>query len=131
MLSYQRPTKTSAPVITLRDGSSWCRIYTTPGTLYYREVPSRTDNGRLYTYEVKGWSPDDNPEKGMALDTLLATERVLVRFCDNKGLQRLAGTPDEFLLFSYEFDTQSDVPDQRGYTITVSGSTTTRAPYAA
>lgn len=118
------------PRITLKSGFAWQRIYCTPGTLSYREQVEITDNGLTYNYSLKGFSPDDSAAKRTALEELLHRGPVLVRFCDNAGLVRLAGTPVQSFLFTYELATDTDVPGSRGYSLTLNGTTTQPAAYA-
>ncbi len=128
--SYVRASLSAAPVITLIPGASWSKIYCTPGTLQYRLGAKHSDNGPVYTLEVRGFSADDSPEKAAALDFLFLHVQFLVRFCDNAGLIRLAGTPVESLELSYELDTDADVPGSRGYSLTLEGQLSQRPAYA-
>jgi hypothetical protein len=53
----------------------------------------------------------------------------MARFTDYTGQSRLAGTPVEFLSMSYKFGTGADVPDSRGYNITLRGTLTLPPAY--
>lgn len=114
---------------TLKPGFSWSRIYCTPGTLSYEMKPGRASNGKTYSFDIKGFSPNDAPAKATAIDLLDTYEHVVCRFCDNMGLKRLVGTADQPLAFSYQFATDPDVPGSRGYQIAVAGTTTTAPVY--
>ncbi|GAB2571913.1 hypothetical protein [Spirosoma areae] len=127
--AYSRASATSTPVITLKSGASWTRIYCSPQSLQYRLSSDFTDNGPLFTLEIKGFSPDDNAQKAQALDTLFQREKCLVRFCDNSGLIRLAGTPVEALELNYQLGTDDQVAGQRGYSLTLKGTLTLRPGY--
>lgn len=127
---YSRISLTASPTITLTDGASWTRIYCSPETLQYRLSGEDTDNGDLYTIEIKGFSPDDSSSKAQAIDQLFRAKRCLARFCDNSGLIRLAGTPVEHLLFSYELGTDAAVSGSRGYSLSLKGTLTQRPAYA-
>ncbi|UHG93450.1 hypothetical protein [Spirosoma oryzicola] len=116
--------------ITFKAGFDWTRIYCTQGTLQYRMGSQHTDNGRLYSFEIKGFSPDDNAVKSAAIDALFAYEKLIVRFTDNSGLVRIVGLPDEALTFSHELGTDPDVPGQRGYDLNLKGTSTQRSAYA-
>lgn len=127
--SYGRASLASAPQITFRPGFGWSRIYCTPGTLQYRERTGRDDNGLTYQLDLKGFSPDDSPTKRSQLESLLRYGRMLVRFCDNQGLIRTAGTPVETLDFDFELATDADVPGSRGYSLTLTGTSTLPPAY--
>ena len=128
--AYTRPASAIAPAtITLKPGFSWTRIYCTPGTIGYKEKPDRNDNGRIYEFDIIGFSPDDSPAKRQALENLFLPEGILCRFCDNQGLIRVAGTPDQFLTFTFDLETDTDVPGKRGYSLQLSGTTTQPAAY--
>ncbi|WP_234733246.1 hypothetical protein [Tellurirhabdus bombi] len=128
--SYLRPSSSSTPVITLREGFAWTRIYCTQGTLQYREVYKDDDQGDLHELDIKGFSPDDSPAKSLSIQNLKQYKRVLVRFRDNARLTRLAGTPIESLLFTYELGTDAEVGGSRGYNLSFSGPLTEPAAYA-
>lgn len=115
------------PQVSLRPGFAWTRIYTTQDTLSYREQAEDTDNGKTFTYDIRGFSPDDNATKQSAFEQLLHYGQMLVRFCDNAGLVRLIGDPVQSLLFTYDLATDPDVPGRRGYSFSLTG-TTTRPP---
>lgn len=127
--SYSRPSRHATPVLVTKPGFAWTRIYCTPGTLAYQEVTEQTDNGLTYNVDIKGFSPDDAPVKRRTLDQLLAYERVLVRFCDNARLIRQAGSQLEPLNFRYQLGTDADLPGQRGYALTISGTTSQPGVY--
>ncbi len=129
--TFSRLSVGGAPIIALKSGFDWTRIYCTPGTIGYKEAAERVDNGNTYQYDIKGFSPDDSLAKRQALEHLFSFERVLVRFCDNSGLLRVAGSPVEFLTFAYELGTDTDVPGQRGYALRFTGLTTQPAAYDA
>ena len=124
--TYARPSLTSTPTITLLAGKDWTRIYCSPETLQYRVSREITANGPLYTVEIKGFSPDDSPTKADALDRLFTEERFLVRFCDNSGLIRVAGSPVEYLSLGDEFSTDVTVGGSRGYSLDLKGTLTQR-----
>lgn len=128
--SYNRPSPSAAPQITLRAGFDWTRIYCSPETLQYRLSGDETDNGDLYTLEIKGFSPDDSPTKALAIIALLRAKKHLIRFCDNAGLIRLTGTPVESLQFSYDLATDPNVAGSRGYALALKGTLTTPPAYA-
>ena len=117
-----------APLAT--SGGQWTRIYCSPETLLYRDSASYTDNGKLHAVDIKGYSPDDSPAKAAAIESILSYEKCLVRFCDNQGLIRLAGTQAEPLSFSYELTTDTEVLGSRGYQLALSGTLTTPPSYA-
>lgn len=130
VVGYARTSTSATPFITLAEGADWTRIYTTPGTLQYRVSSELTDNGPLYTVEIKGFSPDDSPAKSDALDALFRQGKFIVRFTDNSGLVRIAGTPVEYMAFSDDFSTDADVPGARGYSLNLKGTLTQRPAYA-
>lgn len=127
--SYLRPTPSTTPVITLRDGFAWTRIYCTEQTLQYRQSCDHTDNGPLYSFDIKGESLDDTPQKASGIDTLFAFEKFLVRFTDCDGLVRIAGSPTQALTFSYDLDTGKTVTDGRSYSLAFKGTSTLRSAY--
>lgn len=114
---------------TLKPGFSWTRIYCSPDTLGYEYQTGRTDNGLTYTHDIKGFSPNDDPRKGPALDFLVTYEHVVCRFCDNMGVIRLIGRADQPLTISVQFGTDTTVPGSRGYQIALAGMTTTAPVY--
>lgn len=116
--------------LALLSSGQWTRIYCSPETLLYRDSASATDNGKLHTTEIKGYSPDDSPAKAAAIESFLSYEKCLARFCDNQGLVRLAGTASEPLSFSYELTTDTEVAGSRGYSLALSGTLTTPPTYA-
>ncbi|KAB7728142.1 hypothetical protein F5984_20570 [Rudanella paleaurantiibacter] len=127
--SYTRASLTAPAAITLRPGFSWQRIYTTPGTLSYQCDQSTDDNGRLWITTVKGFMPDDDVNRGVSMARLAMYITVLVRFVDNNGMKRQAGTPTEGLAFTYIQGTGDDVPNDRGFTFTISGPQTQPPAY--
>jgi hypothetical protein len=128
--SYTRPTPASIPLITFSPNFDWIRIYCSDETLQYRQSSEPSDNGPLYTVEIKGFSPDDNFAKAATIDALLYYEKLLVRFTDRNGLVRIAGTKNQPLTFSYELDTDKTTTGQRGYSLNFSGESTQRGAYA-
>lgn len=118
------------PAGLVSSGADWTRIYCAAETLLYRDSAAVTDNGKLHSIEIKGFSPDDSASKAAGIDSILSYEKCLARFCDNQGLVRLAGTIAEPLTFSYELTTDTDVAGSRGYLLALSGTLTTPPTYA-
>ncbi|WP_265990848.1 hypothetical protein [Larkinella insperata] len=129
LASYTISSVASAPTVVLSPSWSFTRIYCTPGTLQYRESKKNTDNGFLHDLEIKGFSPDDSPDKRAQIENLAQYQTFLVRFQDTAGLTRLAGTKIEPLLLEFELSTDSDVPGSRGYNLSFSGTLTAPAAY--
>lgn len=128
--AYSRPIPTATATITLIDNADWTRIYCTPETLQYRISAADSDNGDIYTVEIKGLSLDDTPAKAAAIDALFLKKKCIVRFTDNDKLVRIAGTPVEYLQFSYELDTDSTTLGSRAYSLSFKGTLTKRPAYA-
>jgi hypothetical protein len=123
----------AVPTYAILPGHAWIRIYCTEGTLKYQEDPvsPKPDNGDLYDLLIEGFSPDDTKPKGATIDELQRLERVLVRFCDNQGLIRMAGSPTEYVSFSFQFGTDADIAGSRGYVLKLASQTTQRAAYVS
>lgn len=127
--AFSRSTVALPPTITLRDGWSWTRIYCTPGTLAYKLDQTETENGLLFPTAVRGFHPGDSAQQALDMSRLAGYRRHLVRFRDNTGTTRVAGSQTEALLFTYQFGTAEDVPGDRGYTISLQGDLTQSPSY--
>ena len=110
-------------------GYGWNLIYVTPETASFRSVHSQTDDGDIWSVEIRGFSPGDSPAKAKMVADLARFPKHLVRFVDNAGLIRIAGSPTEGLSFSYELSTDEAVAGSRGYTLTLSGTLTAPPAY--
>lgn len=127
---FARASAAAKPVVTLRAGKAFSRIYCTPGTLGFNQEHSETDNGDLYAITITGFHPDDDVARNATFTGFLQNHRIVVRFKDYAtGITRLVGSPDQPLSFSYKFSTGEDVPDSRGYTLTIKGTLTQPAAY--
>jgi|GEM_PF-6832816 len=126
---YSRPTRSAVPTFTLLDGRSFSSIYCTPGTLEYSLEHTETDNGDLYTIEIRGFHPGDDAAREEALSSFLGGKRLMARFTDYAGQSRLAGTPVEYLSLTHKFGTGADVPDSRGYNFSLKGTLTLPPAY--
>lgn len=131
LATYARASLTTPPVLTTVGNFDFVRVYCTQGTIAYREGVEYTDNGKVHSLEIKGFTPYDSEAKAAQLDSLFGYEYFLVRFCDNDGLIRLAGSKEQFLSLSYELGTDADVPGSRGYSLNLQGQFTLRPAYNA
>ena len=127
--SYSRSNVDAAPTVILQPGRQWLLIYCSQETLQYREEAAKTDNGDLYSIELKGFSPADDRAKRSALQSVFVYEKMLVRFCDNAGTIRLAGTPTESISLTYTLSTGAAVADKRGYDLDLRGTLTSPVAY--
>lgn len=116
-------------LLNFRDGYSWLNIYTTPETLSCEITESDTDNGEIWTVTAKGFYPGDSRQAAATFYQLARMKKHIVRFVDNNGLVRVAGSVSEGLELTYQLTTDEAVSGSRGYSFTLSGTLTSPPLY--
>ncbi|OIN56793.1 hypothetical protein [Arsenicibacter rosenii] len=113
--------------VSFRQGYRWFTIYSTANTPGFEEPEDETDNGPVWMPKISLFLPSDNAAYRRELFRW-ANYRFVAQIYDQAGIYRRVGTIIEPLSLKSAFNTGSAVPDRRGYSITLSGSTTTPAP---
>lgn len=97
----------------LVSGAEWRTIYTTTGTRKYEDQPGTSGRKQFRQITISGRVPATNE---IILDQLeaYAAEGFVVKTKDNNGKQRLVGSPDEPLFFSYSDGSGSGPEEYNG-----------------
>ncbi|MEZ0485420.1 hypothetical protein [Fibrella aquatica] len=107
--------------VELREGYDWQDFYVTPGTLGYIDQVSQTDNGALHQISVQGFAPNDAPTYSDVLARLTGIP-LLIRFREYAdSTWRQVGSLTTGMTLTYTYESGSDVPDSRGYTLKLAG----------
>jgi hypothetical protein len=112
-------------VVTLVSPYTWLKGYSSIDTLQYSESSKVSDNGPYIEAQLKGFVPD-SPEMLQQL-VKMDGRRFVVHLTDNDGLERISGTIDQPLIFSFDFETQT-VSGVKGYRYKFKGLLEKRAP---
>lgn len=114
--------------ITLKAGKSWFTGYATQQTLKYTEKQKHTENGIYYDKSIVGFVPKDT-EDILELFSEMENQFFIIRYIDSNGQEKVAGTIDEPLKFTSDFDTGNDTSSRNGHFFTFEAESTEKAFY--
>ncbi len=111
--------------ISLNSDYSWADGYSSAEKLEYSENSKTSDNGKYLESLLKGSAPYS--EDFHKLFESMNNRRFIIHFSDSDGNERIAGTDEQPLTFSYNFTTQTE-SGVKSYTYKFSGNIRKSAP---
>lgn len=114
--------------ITPKAGYSLATGYSSIDELEYDEKSKQSEDGQYFDARLKGFAPD-SPAMIQTFSKMDG-RRFVVLVIDNDGLKRLAGSIEQPLTFTADFETQT-VSGQKGHSYEFTGAIIKRAPIYA
>jgi len=107
--------------ITLEGGKQWFTGYSTIGTLSYKEIGQKDDNGDYYEKELSGYIPKDSQEIRSLLDEM-ENYFFIIDYTDNNGNRKIIGSTTEPLSFKSDLNIDAGGDGKNGHNFIFSGS---------
>jgi hypothetical protein len=122
------PVVNGKTTCTLVSGKAWRTLYTTPGSRKYEDTPASAGRRQYREVLVSGRIP---ATEETTLEQLKAysAEGFVVKTKDNNGKQRLIGSPDEPMFFSYSDGSGSAPEEYNGSEFTFARSLRESPPF--
>lgn len=106
---------------TIVSSSSWTTIQFTPGSIRVSPKPERSASGTSIPTEITGSFPDDD-EISLAIIKQFDDRKCIVRVRGNNNKEKLYGTKENPLRFSFTPAESQKTTDQTGCTIQLKGT---------
>jgi hypothetical protein len=101
--------------------SSWTTLQFTPGSIGVSVKPERSGAGTSLSTEITGSFPDDDPDS-LTIIKQFDRRKCIVRVRGNNGKEKLYGTRENPLRFSFAPTDNQKTTDPTGYIIKLSGT---------
>lgn len=101
-------------------GYAFLKGYATINSLQFNDEPTENEHGIFHEQSLNGFTPGDSRELSNLFVEMLRM-KFLVVAKDYLGNNKLIGTKENPLSFSYKFSTGNDRKDSRGFKFAFSG----------
>jgi hypothetical protein len=113
--------------VTLKPGGRWYDIYSTEGTINFKDASQTSDHGDYFAKSLEAFAPKDSTELVDAANRF-RNRPLIIDLIDNNGTRKLIGTIDEPMYVSTSFDSKTQVSERAGTALSFTGSGRLRSP---